>query len=299
MRITLRPLLFVCAAAALFARTALAQLEPPATGGVVALDQELRMLGHYQRVLMIGAHPDDEDTELLTVLVRGRGVEAAYLALNRGEGGQNLIGSELGEGLGLLRSGELLAARRLDGAGQFFTRAFDFGYSKTLEDTWQHWPRDSVLKDVVRIVRQFRPQVIVSIFSGTPRDGHGQHQAAGWAVNEAFRIAGDPARFPDAGPAWTPLKLFRSTRFDAAATTLALNGGELDPVVGRSFRQIAMQGRSLHRSQDMGMLQPIGPSSVRLRLVEDRTGAGGDAIFAGFDTTLAGMARAVGLRGAA
>lgn len=299
MRITLRPLLLVCAAAALLAQTALAQLEPPATGGVVALDQELRMLGHYQRVLMIGAHPDDEDTELLTVLVRGRGVEAAYLALNRGEGGQNLIGSELGEGLGLLRSGELLAARRLDGAGQFFTRAFDFGYSKTLEDTWQHWPRDSVLKDVVRVIRQFRPQVIVSIFSGTPRDGHGQHQAAGWAANEAFRIAGDPTRFPDAGPAWTPLKLFRSTRFDAAATTLTLNGGELDPVVGRSFRQIAMQGRSLHRSQDMGMLQPIGPSSVRLRLVEDRTGAGGEAIFAGIDTTLAGMARAVGLGGAA
>ena len=154
------------------------------------------MLGHYKRVLMIGAHPDDEDTELLTVLVRGTGAEAAYLSLNRGEGGQNLIGPELGEALGLLRTEELLAARRLDGARQYFTRAYDFGFSKTMDETWQHWPRDTILKDVVRIVRRFRPQIIVSIFSGTPRDGHGQHQAAGWSAQEAFRIAGDSSRFP-------------------------------------------------------------------------------------------------------
>jgi LmbE family N-acetylglucosaminyl deacetylase len=122
-----------------------AQLEPPSTGGVVALDQELRMLGHYRRVLVIGAHPDDEDTELLTVLVRGMGAEAAYLSLNRGEGGQNLIGPELGDALGLLRTEELLAARRLDGARQYFTRAYDFGYSKTLDETWAEWPRDTIL----------------------------------------------------------------------------------------------------------------------------------------------------------
>ena len=127
------------------------------------------MLGHEKRVLMIGAHPDDEDTELLTVLVRGMGAETAYLSLNRGEGGQNLIGPELGEALGLVRTEELLAARRLDGARQYFTRAYDFGYSKTLDETWRHWPRDSVLKDVVRIVRRFRPQIIVSVFSGTPQ----------------------------------------------------------------------------------------------------------------------------------
>src|ERR671921_1231873 len=183
---------------------------------------------------MIGAHPDDEDTELLTVLVRGMGTEAAYLSLNRGEGGQNLIGSELGEALGLLRTEELLAARRLDGARQYFTRAYDFGYSKSLAETWQHWPRDTVLKDVVRIVRRFRPQIVVSVFSGTPRDGHGQHQAAGWAAREAFRAAGDSTRFPELrsqeGLApWTPLKLYRSTRFDSAATTLTLAGGVLDP----------------------------------------------------------------------
>jgi LmbE family N-acetylglucosaminyl deacetylase len=98
---------------------------------------------------------------------------------------------ELGLGLGILRTEELLAARRLDGAGQYFTRAYDFGFSKNLDDTWAHWPRDTILKDVVRVVRRFRPQIIVSIFSGTPRDGHGQHQAAAWAAIEAFRVAGD------------------------------------------------------------------------------------------------------------
>lgn len=275
-----------------------AQLEPPSGGGVVALEHELRMLGHYKRVLVIGAHPDDEDTELLTELVRGEGAEAAYLSLNRGEGGQNVIGPELGEALGLLRTEELLAARRLDGARQFFTRAYDFGFSKTEAETWTHWPRDSVLKDVVRIVRRFRPQIVVSIFSGTPRDGHGQHQAAGWAAREAFRIAGDATRFPELAAEglkpWTPLKLYQSTRFDSAATTLVIQGGVLDSAVGKSYHQIAMAGRSLHRSQDMGQLQRIGPSVIRLRLVQDRTGRDAGGLWSGIDTTLAGMAAVAG-----
>lgn len=278
-----------------------AQLEPPSTGGLAALDQVLRPLARYQRVLMIAAHPDDEDTELLTLLVRGMGAEAAYLSLTRGEGGQNLIGSELGEALGLVRTGELLAARRLDGARQYFSRAYDFGFSKHLDDTWAHWPRDSVLKDVVRVVRRFRPQIVVSIFSGTSRDGHGQHQAAGWAAHEAFRIAGDSAAFPElfreeALEPWTPLKLYRSTRFDSAATTLSLDGGELDPATGLSYHQIAMRGRSLHRSQDMGQLQRLGPSQVRLSLVEDRAGTGGKGLFSGLDTTLSGVPALTGLR---
>jgi len=252
------------------------------------------MLGHYRRVLMIGAHPDDEDTELLTVLVRGMGAEAAYLSLNRGEGGQNLIGPELGEALGLIRTEELLAARRLDGARQYFTRAYDFGYSKTLDETWEQWPRDTVLKDVVRIVRRFRPQIIVSIFSGLPRDGHGQHQAAGWVAREAFAAAGDSTRFTELAREegirpWTPLKIYRSTRFDTTATTLTLDGGVLDRAVGKSYHQIAMAGRSLHRSQDMGQLQRIGPSEVRLALEEDRTAEGSGGLFEGIDTALSAM----------
>ena len=293
LRTVLAPLLCLLA---LNPVSLVAQLEPPSTGGVVVLEHQLRMLGHYKRVLVIGAHPDDEDTELLTILVRGEGAEAAYLSLNRGEGGQNAIGPELGEPLGLLRTEELLAARRLDGARQFFTRAYDFGFSKTQEETWTHWPRDSVLEDVVRIVRRFRPQIVVSIFSGTPRDGHGQHQAAGWAAQEAFRLAGDPTRFPQLAreglAPWTPLKLYRSTRFDSAATTLLLQGGMLDSAVGKSYHQIAMEGRSLHRSQDMGQLQRIGPSVVRLALLQDRTGRGGAGLWSGIDTTLAGLAAA-------
>ena len=268
-----------------------AQLGPPTTGGSVVLEQSLRFLGHYKRVLVIGAHPDDEDTELLTILTRSEGAEAAYLSLNRGEGGQNLVGYELGPALGLLRTEELLAARRLDGAGQYFTRAFDFGFSRNLEDTWAHWPRDTILKDVVRIVRRFRPQVIVSIFSGTPRDGHGQHQAAGWAAAEAFKVAGDPQVFPEllgeeGLSAWVPLKLYRSARFDTAATTLVLDGARIDSADGRTFHQIAMAGRSLHRSQDMGQLQTIGPSIVRLALISDMTGQGAFGLWSGIDTTL-------------
>ena len=271
-----------------------AQLEPPSTGGVVALDQELRMLGHYRRVLMIGAHPDDEDTELLTVLVRGMGAEAAYLSLNRGEGGQNLIGPELGEALGLIRTEELLAARRLDGARQFFTRAYDFGYSKTIEETWEHWPQDTVLKDVVRIIRRYRPQIVVAVFSGEPKDGHGQHQAAGWVAREAFAAAGDSTRFTELAReegirTWTPTKLYRTTWNDTTATTLLIDSGVLDRAVGKSYSQIAMAGRSLHRSQDMGRPQEIGHSPIELALVEDRSNEGSGGLFDGVDTSLAAM----------
>ena len=262
------------------------------TGGTASLHQAERMLGKNQRVLMIGAHPDDEDTELLTTLVRGHGVEAAYLSLSRGEGGQNLLGPELGEGLGLIRTEELLAARSLDGARQYFGRMFDFGFSRSIEEAARFWPRDTVLKDVVRIIRRFRPHIIVAVFSGTPRDGHGQHQMSGWAAQEGFRAAADPGRFPELAAEeglrpWQPSRLYRSTRFDPNATTVSLDGGVLDPDVGQSYRQIAMRGRSLHRSQDMGVLQEPGPSTVRLMLMaEQGTAAGGGSdLWSGIDTS--------------
>jgi LmbE family N-acetylglucosaminyl deacetylase len=287
-----------------FAAPLAAQLAPASAGGLVAYAEETRMLGHNLRVLVIGAHPDDEDTELLAWLARGKGAEAAYLALNRGEGGQNLVGGELGESLGLLRTEELLSARRLDGARQYFTRAYDFGFSKTLDDTWAQWPQDSILKDVVRIVRKFRPQIIVTIFTGTPRDGHGQHQAAGWAARAAFAAAGDSTRFPELKSeeglaAWTPLKLYQSTRFNGLPTTLTLDGGALDRVTGLTYHQLAMASRSRHRSQNMGQLQSLGPSAIKMALVTDRTGKGAGGLFAGVDTTLvpvlgAAAARAYG-----
>lgn len=275
------------AAWAVAATPAAAQLGPPVRGGIATLDRALRDLDPPARVLVIGAHPDDEDTELLAILARGLGLDATYLSLTRGEGGQNSIGGELGPALGVLRTEELLAARQLDGARQLFTRAYDFGFSKSLDDTWRHWPRDSVLKDVVRAVRRLRPDVIVSIFSGTPRDGHGQHQAAGWAAHEAFVAAADPARFPELAreeglAPWTAVKLYRSTRFSPDSTTLLLRTDGTDPADGRTWHQLAMAGRSLHRSQDMGQLQDLGSSTARLMLVADRSGhAPGDSLLAG------------------
>lgn len=269
-----------------------AQLGPPSTGGAVAAEHARRMLGHNKRVLLIGAHPDDEDTDLITVLVRGEGAETAYLSLNRGEGGQNLIGPELGEALGVLRTEELLSARSLDGGRQYFTRAYDFGYSKSLEDTWAQWPRDSVLKDVVRVIREFRPQIIVSVFSGTSSDGHGQHQAAGWAAHEGFAAAADSTRFPELAreerlAPWRADKLYLAARFTPAPRMDTIYTGGLDAAVGKSYHQIAMESRSRHRSQDMGSLQTLGPASTRIALVTDRTGRGaGSGMWAGVDTTL-------------
>ena len=143
--------------------------------------------------MMIGAHPDDENTALLAYFSRGLHMRTAYLSLTRGEGGQNLIGSEQGDELGIIRTQELLAARKIDGAEQFFTRAIDFGFSKTADETFTKWPREKVLGDVVWNIRRFRPDVIVLRFSGTPRDGHGQHQVSAILGKEAFSAAADPS----------------------------------------------------------------------------------------------------------
>jgi LmbE family N-acetylglucosaminyl deacetylase len=255
-----------------------AQLAPAGTGGVAALANTLRQLGSNKRVLMIGAHPDDEDTQLLVLLSRGFGAQAAYLSLTRGEGGQNLIGPELGPELGIIRTEELLAARELDGARQFFTRAYDFGFSKSAEEAFRFWPRDSILKDVVDVMRRFRPQIIVAIFSGTPADGHGQHQVSAIVARQAFDLLRDSAG--------GPVKFYRSTRFDTAATTVTLAAGTLDPMIGQSYFQIAAASRSRHRSQDMGALQRPGPSTARLGLIASKMPGAGAALFAGVDTGL-------------
>jgi LmbE family N-acetylglucosaminyl deacetylase len=269
--------------------------------GTVATGLLLRQMDGVKRVLMIAAHPDDEDTSLLTTLARGQGAETAYLALTRGDGGQNLLGPELWEGLGIVRTGELLAARELDGGQQFFTRAFDYGYSKSADEALSLWPREELLSDVVWVVRKYRPQVIVSVFSGTPNDGHGQHQAAGIMAREAFAAAGDPTRFPEqlelGVEAWEPEKLYQTSRrrfFPGAADfddgSLDIQTGQLDPLLGRSLLQLSMESRSQHRSQDMGAAQPPGPRVTGVILVESRVGSASQEIFAGVDTTLVGIA---------
>ena len=173
------------------------ELPPPATGGITKLDPLLQKLTNNRRLLIVGAHPDDENSALLAVVSRKLGGEAAYLSLTRGEGGQNLIGDELGVGLGLIRTQELLAARRLDGARQFFTRAYDFGFSKSLDEALRFWPKRDLLEDAVRVVRRFRPQVVFVTFTGTPADGHGQHSASAVVAREAYAAAGNPGAFPE------------------------------------------------------------------------------------------------------
>jgi len=270
--------------------------------GLVPTGLLLRQMDGVKRVLMIGAHPDDEDTSFLTALARGWGVETAYLSLTRGDGGQNLIGPELWEGLGVIRTGELEAARRLDGGRQFFTRAFDYGYSKSADEALSLWPREDLLRDVTWVVRRFRPQVIVSVWSGTPADGHGQHQAAGIMAREVFEVAGDPARFPDqlglGVEAWQPLKLYVSARrFGpggvAPEGAIVVPTGDMDPLLGRSLYQLSMESRSQHRSQDMGAARALGPRQTGVRLVASRVGDG-EGLFAGVDTTLAGTLTALG-----
>ncbi|MDE2981309.1 MAG: PIG-L family deacetylase [Gemmatimonadota bacterium] len=281
----------------LAAQVATAGLTGGQDHGLVGTALRLRQLDGVKRVLMIAAHPDDEDTSLLATLARGMGAETAYLSLSRGEGGQNLIGHRLHEGLGVIRTGELLAARALDGGRQYFTRAFDFGYSKSIDEALRFWPLDEVLRDVVFVVRKFRPHVIVSVFSGTPRDGHGQHQIAGVAAREAFAAAGDPVRYPELAAhgvaPWQPTKLYRSARFSPRDVTLRVPTGGFDPVLGRSHFQLAMESRSQHQSQDMGSGQSMGPRASSLQLVasvaERAEGAEDDGIFAGVDTTLIGQ----------
>ena len=273
----------------------MAQLQGPLVGTVEA-GLLLRQLDGEKRVLMIGAHPDDEDTALLTALARGHGVQTAYLSLSRGEGGQNLIGSELYEGLGLLRTGELVAARSIDGARQFFSRAFDFGYSKSASETFGHWPEEELVRDVTWVVRTFRPHVILSVFTGTPRDGAGQHQAAGISARRAFEVSGDPARFPDqlelGVKPWTVSKIYQLNRFGSGTPSVVVETGKLDPLFGRSYFQVAMDSRSQHRSQDMGSEQSLGPQTSGAILVTTRVSLnpeGEDGFFTGIDTTLAGI----------
>src|ERR1700694_6066325 len=147
-------------------------------------------------VLYIAAHPDDENTRLLAWLSKEKLYRTGYLSVTRGDGGQNLIGDEQGIELGLIRTQELLSARRIDGAEQFFTRAFDFGYSKTPQETFTKWDKEKILSDVVWIIRKFQPDVIITRFPTTGEGGHGHHTASAILANEAFTVAADPSRFP-------------------------------------------------------------------------------------------------------
>ena len=285
----------------------------PQETGAAGLKLTLRRLQTTARLMQTTAHPDDEDGGMLTLEARGKGVDTLLMTLTRGEGGQNKLGSNLFDGLGVLRTLELLASDRYYGVEQRFSRVADFGYSKTPEETFQKWQgHDIALGDMVRVIRTFRPAVLIARFSGTDRDGHGHHQASAMVTKEAFRAAADPKRFPEqiaeGLQPWQPKKLyignvcgFGALTCDAANYTLRLNTGTVDPVLGTSYIQFAMQGLRHQQSQGAAnwTVDP-GDRFTFYKLVDsvvespkDKDGHEKD-FFDGVDTTLPGLASQLG-----
>ena len=228
-----------------------------------AIAQELKNFQEMGTVLQIAAHPDDENTQLISYFSRGRGYRTGYLSLTRGDGGQNELGPDFDEKLGVARTQELLAARRVDGGRQFFTRAIDFGFSKTPEETLQFWDRAEVLGDVVRVIRLFRPDVIVTRFPVPPGSGgHGHHTASAILAVEAFKLAGDPKAFPEqlaqGLTPWQAKRVVWNTFGPGRGTggltgpTVQLDIGGNDPTSGESFATIANRSRGMHKTQGLG-----------------------------------------------
>lgn len=223
-----------------------------------AILQDLRSLRELGSVLYIAAHPDDENTQLIAYLSRGRHYRTAYLSLTRGDGGQNVLGPELGEELGVIRTQELLAARRVDGGRQFFSRAIDFGFSKDYRETLRFWDEQQVLGDIVRVIREFRPDVLITRFSTVPGGTHGHHTASAVLALEAFKLAGDPKAFPEQLATLTPWQpkriLWNAWRPGGVAAPVEpdlfqIDAGGNDPVTGESFAAIAGRSRSMHKTQ--------------------------------------------------
>ena len=261
------------------------------------IQSALRRLTVLGRVLYVAAHPDDENTALLAYWANGAGYDAGYLSITRGDGGQNLLGPELRDALGVIRTQELLAARRIDHGQQFFTRANDFGFSKSADETLRFWDRDKILADVVWTIRRFRPDVIVTRFEAGDQQTHGHHTASALLAGEAFRAAADPTRFPeqlaDVGP-WQPKRLvWNTSRFFFAARNLPFDptglasvevGGFL-PLLGKTPLEIAAASRSMHKSQGFGVGVERGPRREYFRWTDGATLGENDDLFDGVDTT--------------
>ncbi len=231
--------------------------------------QQLKKLEVFGSVLYIAAHPDDENTRLLAYLANERKFRTGYLSLTRGDGGQNLIGDEQGIDLGLIRTQELLAARRIDGAEQFFTRAYDFGYSKSPEETLQKWGHDKILSDVVWVIRNFKPDVIINRFPTTGEGGHGHHTSSAILAAEAFDAAADASKFPEqlkgGVTVWQAKRLLWNTfNFGGNNTQredqLKIDVGMYNPVLGKSYGEMAAESRSQHKSQGFGVPAQRGES---------------------------------------
>jgi LmbE family N-acetylglucosaminyl deacetylase len=253
------PLLFIFG-------SVIAQTAPPAD--MATIEQSFKKLNVLGSVLYVAAHPDDENTRLLAYLAQEKHYRTGYLSLTRGDGGQNLIGNEQSELLGLIRTQELLAARRVDGAEQFFTRANDFGYSKGPAETLKIWDKEKVLGDVVWVIRKFRPDVIICRFPTTGEGGHGHHTSSAILAQEAFTAAADPSRFPEQlkyVQPWQAKRLLWNTfNFGGANTTaedqFKINVGVYNPITGKGYGEVAADSRSNHKTQGFGSAKTRGDS---------------------------------------
>jgi len=249
-----------------FSKSILAQTA--AKSDLATIRQSLNKLQVLGSVLYVAAHPDDENTRLLAYLAQEKHYRTGYLALTRGDGGQNLIGDEQGELLGLIRTQELMAARRVDGAEQFFTRANDFGFSKGPQETLKIWDKDRVLSDVVWVIRKFRPDVIICRFPTTGEGGHGHHTASAILAQEAFEAAANPKRFPEQlkyVEPWQAKRLLWNTfNFGGNNTTrpdqFKIDVGGYNPILGKSYGEIAAESRSNHKTQGFGTAAQRGQS---------------------------------------
>src|SRR5882672_8638933 len=226
----------------------------------------IRKLNVLGSVLYIAAHPDDENTRLIAYLSKDKLYRTGYLSLTRGDGGQNLIGDEQGVELGLIRTQELLAARRIDGGEQFFSRAYDFGFSKGPEETFTKWDREKILSDVVWVIRKFQPNVIITRFPTTGEGGHGHHTASAILANEAFTAAADPSRFPEQLQYVKPWQakriLWNTFNFGTTNTTapdqFKINVGVYNSLLGKGYGEMAAESRSNHKTQGFGAAKQRG-----------------------------------------
>src|ERR1043165_8139039 len=256
--------------------------------------QKLNVLG---RVLYVAAHPDDENTNLMALWSNGSLYDTAYLSVTRGRGGQNLVGPELGERLGFIRTHELLAARKIDRARQFFTRAVDFGFSKSAPETFRIWDREKILADVVWAIRKWKPDVIITRFSPEDDKTHGHHTASAILAREAFAAAGDPKRFPEQLAyfgTWKPTRIVwntspfffsnRNLPFDPTGLTV-LEAGGYNPLLGKAYTEIAAASLSMHKSQGVGSPPRRGARKEYFKLLQGQPMR--TALFEGIDTTWA------------
>lgn len=259
--------------------------------------QELQQLNKPVNVLYLAAHPDDENTRLLSWLSNGAHINTAYLSLTRGDGGQNLLGEEQGASLGLIRTQELLRARATDGASQYFSRAIDFGFSKNKEETFQKWNQELIVRDVVWTIRKFRPSIIICRFPPDTRAGHGQHAASAVVAALAFKAAGDPNKYPEQlrnVSVYKPLRIvFNAFKFGSANTIkegqIKLSTGQYNPGLGMGYGELAGISRSLHHSQGEGTPSVPGLQTEYFELVDGMPMQA--SIFDGIDTTWNGLGR--------